>query len=281
MSWLKPASGPISSPFGPRVAPIPGATTFHEGADIAAANGSKCIASAAGTVTTAGLSGGWGGLVVIDHGDGHSTYCAHLSRIDVKRGQKVTQGQQIGLTGGRLGQWGAGTSTGSHCHTEHRINGKPVDPVPFWSATTPAGASGTPVNTEKDEDMLIYVSSSASKDGVIPKGFSFIQDASGPLRPLSAAEWGAYDYWRAHGIPVRVADWTGDMIRAVTVTVGLRQWSALGDNNPVLTGKIIYADPAQADYPKVSGGAAAVVNTSELVAALIEALPKKIVGTLS
>lgn len=136
MTWLKPAPGPISSPFGHRIAPEPGATTEHEGVDIACPDGSGCHASQAGTVTTAGLTGGWGGLVVISHPDGHTTYYAHLSRIDVTRRQHVTQGEQIGLTGGRPGQWGAGTSTGPHCHHEHRINGRPVDPVPFWTTTT-------------------------------------------------------------------------------------------------------------------------------------------------
>lgn len=150
MSWLKPATGPIGAPFGQDRGPQH-TPRYHQGVDIAVDVGTPVHASAAGIVTVAGISGLFGALGVIDHGHGHSTYCAHLSQIDVKVGQQVAAGQRIGLSGGMPGHWGAGSSTGPHCHHEHRILGKPFDPVPFWTTITPAG-TGTPL-TEQEDDM--------------------------------------------------------------------------------------------------------------------------------
>ncbi|MDR6907457.1 hypothetical protein J2X63_003165 [Agromyces sp. 3263] len=97
-----------------------------------------------------------------------------------------------------------------------------------------------------EDDMIIYVSESASKDGLIPKGFSFIQGPEGPLRPLSELEYNTYMYFAnadpkvnktGKVFPVRVAVWPGEQIRELVRGVGLRQWDGLGTkNNPQLTG---------------------------------------------
>lgn len=135
-------------------------------------------------------------------------------------------------------------------------------------------------NGSDSEDMIIYRANSASEDGVIPKGFAFLQGADGPLRPLSATEFGAYDYFVKNGVPTRIAVWEGDQIRDLTKTVGLMQWSSAKDNKPVLTGKLIFVDPAKADYPKVSanvnvGGVTVDLSGVESKIAALEALIKK------
>src|SRR5690606_21111996 len=135
--FIRPAPGAISSPFGPRNIGG-GASTNHLGADIACGEGTAVVASAAGTVHFAGSAGGFGYLVRVNHASGRETYYAHLSYIAVRYGQDVKQGQTIAASGGRKGHPGAGTSTGPHLHTEHRINGKAIDPVPFWASTAAA-----------------------------------------------------------------------------------------------------------------------------------------------
>jgi len=82
-------------------------------------------AAAAGRVIFAGAYGGYGNAVIIDHSGGMSTLYAHLSSITVTYGEIVSAGQTIGLVGS------TGLSTGPHLHFEVRIDGKPVDPVPY------------------------------------------------------------------------------------------------------------------------------------------------------
>lgn len=186
--WIQPVAGPITSPFGPRRAPTPGATTFHAGVDIGANNGSVVVAQKAGRVAFAGLAAGFGGLVRVDHDGPHKTYSAHLSYIAVGYGQYVVQGQALGASGGRKGQWGAGTSTGSHCHVEHRINGTAVDPVPYWAV--PAGGETTPLGeydmTPEQDQMLtsiyralfdIPVDDFAGRPGGLGRAVKDIRDA--------------------------------------------------------------------------------------------------------
>lgn len=150
--WIVPVAGPISSGFGKRLPPAPGASNFHMGVDIAASNGSPVVAQKAGVVVFAGLAGGFGGMVRINHDGAHETYAAHLSRIGVQYGQRVAQGQVVGASGGSEGQWGAGVSTGPHCHVEHRINGTAVDPAPYWSSA-PAGDDYSPILIVKEDKM--------------------------------------------------------------------------------------------------------------------------------
>jgi murein DD-endopeptidase MepM/ murein hydrolase activator NlpD len=120
-----PTDGPIVSGFGYRTHPIFGTTTFHAGVDIDGACGQPIWAADDGRVLSAGTNGGYGLATVIDHGGGLSTLYGHQSSIGVSAGQQVRRGQQIGLVGT------TGLSTGCHLHFEVRINGEPVDPVPY------------------------------------------------------------------------------------------------------------------------------------------------------
>ena len=94
----------------------------HTGIDYSAARGTPIFATAGGTVEFAGWRGGYGKLVVIRHPNGYKTYYGHCSRLLVKKGTTVKQGQTIARVG-RTGQ-----ATGPHVHYEIRINGKPVNP---------------------------------------------------------------------------------------------------------------------------------------------------------
>jgi murein DD-endopeptidase MepM/ murein hydrolase activator NlpD len=111
-----PASGPVTSGFGLRW----GRT--HEGIDIGAPSGAPIWSAAAGTVVYAGWLGGYGNLVVVDHGGGLSTAYAHQSGMVASSGQHVSQGQVIGYVGN------TGHSFGAHLHFEVRFNGAAVDP---------------------------------------------------------------------------------------------------------------------------------------------------------
>jgi murein DD-endopeptidase MepM/ murein hydrolase activator NlpD len=98
---------------------------MHEGVDIAASSGTPIHAAASGTVIHAGWLGGYGNLVVVDHGNGLSTAYAHASALLVGVGQHVTQGQTVSLVGS------TGNSSGPHLHFEVRVNGSAVDPLGY------------------------------------------------------------------------------------------------------------------------------------------------------
>lgn len=115
-----PASGTISSMFGLRWG------KHHNGVDIAAPVGTDVNAYKEGTVAFSGWnSGGYGYLVIIDHGDGLETYYAHNSKLLVEEGQSVSTGDHIAEVGS------TGDSTGPHSHFEVRIDGVPVDPYDY------------------------------------------------------------------------------------------------------------------------------------------------------
>jgi murein DD-endopeptidase MepM/ murein hydrolase activator NlpD len=120
---LWPARGALSSGFGLRRHPIFGVVRMHNGVDIAAPWGTPVRAAAPGTVLFAGWFGGYGKLVVLDHGGGVTTLYGHLSSIGVVVGQRVALGQVIGRVGS------TGYSTGPHLHFEIRVDGRPVDPL--------------------------------------------------------------------------------------------------------------------------------------------------------
>ncbi len=126
----KPVSGEIdlSSQFGVRVDPFLRIPAMHTGLDFRGEIGDPIHATAAGTVTAAGWTGGYGKMVEIDHGNGLSTRYGHLSQIDVNVGDRIRIGQVVG----RLGS--TGRSTGPHVHYETRIDGEPVDPQKFLTA---------------------------------------------------------------------------------------------------------------------------------------------------
>jgi murein DD-endopeptidase MepM/ murein hydrolase activator NlpD len=134
----KPVDGEIdlSSTFGVRMDPFLHIAAMHTGLDFRGDTGDPIHATAAGTVVSAGWSGGYGRMVEIDHGNGLSTRYGHLSQIDVKVGDDVRIGQVIG----RMGS--TGRSTGPHLHYETRIDGDAVDPQKFLHAgARVAGAS--------------------------------------------------------------------------------------------------------------------------------------------
>ena len=124
--FIKPIQGRITSPFGYRIHPIFGSRTFHSGVDIGGPNNGAIKASNSGKVIYSGWYGGYGKVVIIEHGviNGKpvSTLYAHMSTIKVSNGQQVTKGQVVGYEGT------TGYSTGPHCHFEVRINGKPNNP---------------------------------------------------------------------------------------------------------------------------------------------------------
>lgn len=115
--------GKATSGFGSRPAPTKGASTNHLGQDWAVATGTSVMAASDGTVKKAGWGSGYGYVVYIDHGNGFETRYAHLSKILVKVGQKVKQGERIALSGS------TGVSTGPHLHFEIWLNGKAVNPL--------------------------------------------------------------------------------------------------------------------------------------------------------
>ena len=117
--FIWPCDGVVVSGFGMRWG------RMHEGIDIGCAYGTPNRAAAAGTVIYAGWLGGYGNLVVVDHGNGLSTAYAHASSILVSLGQSVSQGQTVSLVGS------TGNSSGPHLHFEVRVNGVAVDPLPY------------------------------------------------------------------------------------------------------------------------------------------------------
>ena len=111
-----------TSGFGPRWG------TMHYGTDMAARHGSPILATADGVIDFAGWEKGYGKLVKIKHDFGYETRYAHLSKISVKVGQRISQGARIGKMGN------TGRSTGTHLHYEIRRNGKPINPMKYIRA---------------------------------------------------------------------------------------------------------------------------------------------------
>lgn len=123
--FIWPADGPVVSDFGMRQHPIFGDTRMHNGIDIAAPYGAPVIASGAGEVIYVGVMSGYGNVVIVDHGSGLATTYNHLSSFAVMTGQRVSAGTLLAAVGC------TGYCTGPHLHFEVRINGTPVDPIPF------------------------------------------------------------------------------------------------------------------------------------------------------
>lgn len=119
--WPLPSgTGTITSPFGWRWG------RMHNGVDIAAPSGTPIRASDSGIVSFSGFRSSYGNLVIIEHGNGYSTYYAHNSKNLVSQGQQVSKGQTIALVGR------TGFATGPHVHFEIRYNGNPMDPMRFF-----------------------------------------------------------------------------------------------------------------------------------------------------
>ena len=127
-SWLRPCSYTyMSSPFGFRTAPTAGASSYHQGVDLAAPANTPVYASRSGIVTTTTYSGSAGYYVTINHGDGFSSIYMHLNNYVVSAGQAVSAGQLIGYVGR------TGIATGYHLHFGIAYNGAYVNPCAYVS----------------------------------------------------------------------------------------------------------------------------------------------------
>ena len=115
--WTWPAQGPVTSGFGQRWGRL------HAGIDIGAPTGAPIYAAKGGVVSYAGVMGGYGNIIVLDHGGGMTTRYAHQSQLGASVGQTVGAGEQIGHVGS------TGNSTGPHLHFEVRVNDSPQDPI--------------------------------------------------------------------------------------------------------------------------------------------------------
>lgn len=117
--FIWPLCCSVTSPYGPRWG------RMHTGIDIDGTTGDPIVASKGGTVILAEYYSGYGNAVIVDHGNGYSTLYAHMSAFAVSNGQSVSQGDRLGSVGC------TGSCTGDHLHFEIRINGNPVDPMPY------------------------------------------------------------------------------------------------------------------------------------------------------
>ncbi|MBE7175906.1 MAG: M23 family metallopeptidase [Mucilaginibacter polytrichastri] len=114
-----------TSPFGYRSDPFGNGRELHAGIDIRGRRGDPARATADGRVEHAGWYGGYGNCVIVRHGNGYQTLYGHLSKVTVKKGERVHTGERVGKIGS------TGHSTGNHLHYEVRQNGRPINPVRF------------------------------------------------------------------------------------------------------------------------------------------------------
>lgn len=124
-TWPAPGNYEITSYFGGRTSPVPGASSNHMGIDIAVNMGDPIVAASSGTVIVATYNYAEGNYICIDHGGGVVTLYMHNSSLAVSVGDQVSAGQTIAYAGS------TGISTGPHCHFGVRINGSYVDPLTY------------------------------------------------------------------------------------------------------------------------------------------------------
>jgi len=122
-SFMWPVDGTLNSTFGNRSVSV--GSSNHKGIDICCPSGTPIYAADGGEVIFASTMSGYGNLVQIQHENGSVTYYAHCSSIDVSQGDLVSQGEKIASVGM------TGTASGYHLHFEVRLNGEPVDPLPY------------------------------------------------------------------------------------------------------------------------------------------------------
>ena len=116
----------MASGFGYRRHPILGISKMHEGLDFTAPRGTPIYASANGTVVHAGVRGGYGNTVIINHGNGYETLYAHMSKLNTTLESKVKRGQIIGYVGS------TGMSSGPHLHYEVKKDEVKVNPISYF-----------------------------------------------------------------------------------------------------------------------------------------------------
>ena len=124
-SFIAPLKGRITSKFGIRLDPFTHSMKFHSGIDIAAPIGTPVRAAKSGKVIFSGYQEGYGNIVIIKHNNNVISKYAHNSKLLVKKGDYVKQGETISLVGS------TGRSTGPHLHFEIRVNNKAVNPSTF------------------------------------------------------------------------------------------------------------------------------------------------------
>ena len=125
MIWPLPGDHRTYSKFGPRIAPLPGASTYHKGWDIGGEFGAPMVSVLAGTVYAVGYNSSAGNFVKVEHQPGFITVYCHCSKVLVSEGQYVKQGQQIALVGS------TGVSTSPHLHFAIQKDGEYIDPDPY------------------------------------------------------------------------------------------------------------------------------------------------------
>jgi len=151
-----------TSGMGMRLHPIFQTQHVHKGVDYAAPSGTPTYTVGDGVVDFAGVQGGYGNTVIVRHANGHSTVYAHLSRIQVRKGQSVTQGQVVGNVGS------TGWSTGPHLHFEFRINGVYTDPqrVIQQAQSAPVSPSARPAFSRQADTARLQLAAAAQmRDG--------------------------------------------------------------------------------------------------------------------
>lgn len=136
-----------ASGYGRRIDPIYKTVKFHHGMDFSANTGTPVYATGNGTVTSSGWESGYGITIEIEHGFGYQTRYAHLSKTQVRRGQKVKRGEIIGLVGS------TGKSTGPHLHYEVVNKGRKVNPVNYYFMDL----------TEAEYDQMIQIAANHGK----------------------------------------------------------------------------------------------------------------------
>jgi murein DD-endopeptidase MepM/ murein hydrolase activator NlpD len=132
---LWPVEGRLMSAFGGRTDPFSGEGAIHTGVDLEAAMGTPVRAAADGIIVRADWDGGYGRLIIIDHGNGVQTYYGHLSSFIVVPGQEIRRGDVIARSGA------SGRVTSPHLHYEVRLGGTPVNPYSYLAKSGAAAAA--------------------------------------------------------------------------------------------------------------------------------------------
>jgi len=148
----------VSSGYGMRFHPISGDRKPHLGVDFAAPTGTPVRSVSDGVVSFAGWQRGYGNVIEIQHRQNKSTLYAHLHRIDVRKGQRVEQGQLIGQVGS------TGASTGPHLHFEFKVAGAHKDPLTIarTSEGQPIGAASRQAFQQAAQSMRLKLASAAT-----------------------------------------------------------------------------------------------------------------------
>lgn len=205
-----PASGTITSGYGYRVGPFYGAE-LHDGIDIGAALGAAVVAALPGIVNYAGVNGGYGNYVRIDHGGGLQTFYGHLSQILTSVGTMVEAGSLIGLVGS------TGASTGPHLHFGASLNGASIDPSGILDgAIAGGGGSGLSILsgitglidslTDIGDSQWAQIAGGAVKS-LLGSVKDWFVNKLGSIFSSSSADGGAFDDWWSAAVAIAGPDY--------------------------------------------------------------------------